>query len=234
MKKQLITLIFITTLLGGCDILKELELPTSMPLTTSEIIQGLKEALKVGTNNAVTALNCENGFYGNPLLKIPFPEEVKVVEEKLRAVGLDKIVDDFILNMNRGAEKAVSKAGPIFINAIKEMTFDDARNILKGPDNAATEYFRNKTSTELSDAFKPGVQETLEQMHVTKYWSDVMTAYNKIPFTRSVETDLAKYVTDKAVNGVFHNLAKEEKLIRNDPKARVTEILKRVFGSASP
>lgn len=233
MKKQLITLIFVFTFLGGCDILKELGLPTSMPLTTSEIVQGLKEALKVGTNNAVTVLNIENGFYGNPLLKIPFPEEVKVVEEKLRAVGLDKIVDDFILNMNRGAEKAVSKAGPIFINAIKEMTFDDARNILKGPDNAATEYFRNKTSTELSDAFKPGVQETLDQMHVTKYWSDVMTAYNKIPFTRSVETDLAKYVTDKAVNGVFHNLAKEEKLIRNDPKARVTEILKRVFGSAS-
>jgi len=233
MKKQLITLIFITLLLGGCDILKELELPTSMPLTTSEIVQGLKEALKVGTNNAVTALNIENGFYGNPILKIPFPEEVKVVEEKLRAVGLDKIVDDFILNMNRGAEKAVSKAGPIFINAIEEMTFDDARNILKGPDNAATEYFRNKTSTELSNAFKPGVQETLDQMHVTKYWSDVMTAYNKIPFTRSVEADLAKYVTDKTVNGVFHNLAKEEKLIRNDPKARVTEILKRVFGSAS-
>ncbi len=234
MKKQLITLIFVFTFLGGCDILKELELSTSMPLTTSEIVQGLKEALKVGTKNAVTALNTENGFYGNPILKIPFPEEVKVVEEKLRAVGLDKIVDDFILNMNRGAEKAVSKAGPIFINAIKEMTFDDARNILKGPDNAATEYFRNKTSTELSDAFKPGVQETLDQMHVTKYWSDVMTAYNKIPFTRSVETNLAKYVTDKAVYGVFHNLAKEEKLIRNDPKARVTEILKRVFGSASP
>ncbi|MCK4466422.1 MAG: DUF4197 domain-containing protein [Bacteroidales bacterium] len=233
MKKQLITLIFITTLLGGCDILKELELQTSMPLTTSEIVQGLKEALKVGTNNAVTALNIENGFYGNPLLKIPFPEEVKVVEEKLRAVGLDKIVDDFILNMNRGAEKAVSKAGPIFMNAIKEMTFDDARNILKGPDNAATEYFRNKTSTELSNAFEPGVQETLDQMHVTKYWSDVMTAYNKIPFTRSVETNLAKYVTEKTVKGVFHNLAKEEKLIRSDPKARVTEILRRVFGSAS-
>ena len=233
MKKQLITLIFITTLLGGCDILKELELQTSMPLTTSEIVQGLKEALKVGTNNAVTALNIENGFYGNPLFKIPFPEEVKVVEEKLRAVGLDKIVDDFILNMNRGAEKAVSKAGPIFMNAIKEMTFDDARNILKGPDNAATEYFRNKTSTELSNAFEPGVQETLDQMHVTKYWSDVMTAYNKIPFTRSVETNLAKYVTEKTVKGVFHNLAKEEKLIRSDPKARVTEILRRVFGSAS-
>ncbi len=233
MKKHLITLIFIFTLLGGCDILKELELPTSIPLTTSEIVQGLKESLKVGTNNAIKDLNRENGFYGNPILKIPFPEEVKVVEEKLRAVGLDKIVDDFILNMNRSAEKAVSKAGPIFINAIKEMTFDDARNILKGPDNAATEYFKNKTSTELSNAFKPSVQETLDQMHVTKYWSDVMTAYNKIPFTRSVETNLAKYVTDKAVNGVFHNLAKEEKLIRNDPKARVTEILKRVFGSAS-
>jgi len=230
MKK--ITLLFFTFffVFSACEILRTLEIPTSAPLSTNEIIAGLKEALNVGTTNAVNFLGKENGFYGNSALKIPFPEEVKIVEEKLREIGLNKKVDDFILNMNRGAENAVKKATPIFVDAIKGMTFADARKILNGPDDAATGYFKNKTSNKLFNAFKPEVQKILDNVKLTKYWTDIISTYNKIPFVQKVETDLAKYVTDKTLNGLFYKLAQEEKLIRNDPKARVTDILKKVFG----
>jgi hypothetical protein len=234
MKKSIHLILCTIVLVSACDILQELEVSTTTggtPLTTDEIIHGLKEALQVGTTNAINTLSKENGFYGHALVKIPFPEEVKVVEEKLRSVGLNKLVDDFILNLNRGAEKAVTKAGPIFMDAIRDITFADARNILNGPNTAATDYFRNKTSQHLTDAFKPEVQKTLDQVQVTKYWDDVMSAYNKIPFTTKVETDLAQYVTGKAVDGLFMRVAEEEKQIREDPVARVTDILKRVFGS---
>lgn len=220
-------------IVSACDILKEFEVSTSSgpSLTTDEIISGLKEALQVGTNNAITVLNKKDGFYGNSLLRIPFPEEVKVVEEKLRSLGLNKLVDDFILNMNRGAEQAVSKAGPIFMDAIRGITFADARNILNGPDNAATEYFRGKTVNQLTMAFKPDVKKTLDQVQVTRYWENVTSAYNKVPFTSKVETDLTQYVTEKAIQGLFSRIAEEEKQIREDPVARVSDILKRVFGS---
>jgi hypothetical protein len=234
MKKPIRLILCTIVLVSACDILQELEVSTTTgdtPLTTDEIIHGLKDALQVGTTNAINTLSQENGFYGNALVRIPFPEEVKVVEEKLRAVGLNKLVDDFILNLNRGAEKAVTKAGPIFMDAIRDITFADARNILNGPNTAATDYFRGKTSQHLTDAFKPEVQETLDQVQVTKYWDDVMSTYNKIPFTTKVETDLAQYVTGKAIDGLFTRVAEEEKLIREDPVARVTDILKRVFGS---
>jgi hypothetical protein len=234
MKKTICFIVSTFMILSACDILQELEVSTtsgSTSLTTDEIVHGLKEALQVGTTNAINTLSKENGFYGNALLKIPFPEEVKVVEEKLRSVGLNKLVDDFILNLNRGAEKAVTKAGPIFMDAIRDITFADARNILSGSNTAATEYFRGKTSRHLTDAFKPEVQETLDQVQVTKYWSDVMSTYNKIPFTTKVETDLAQYVTEKAIDGLFIRVAEEEKQIREDPVARVTDILQRVFGS---
>jgi len=233
MKKGIILGLSILFIVSACDILKEFEVSTSSgtSLTTDEIISGLKEALQVGTNNAITVLNKKDGFYGNSLLRIPFPEEVKVVEEKLRSLGLNKLVDDFILNMNRGAEQAVSKAGPIFMDAIRGITFADARNILNGPDNAATEYFRGKTANQLTMAFKPDVKKTLDQVQVTRYWENVMSAYNNIPFTSKVETDLAQYVTGKAIQGLFSRIAEEEKQIREDPVARVSDILKRVFGS---
>ncbi len=234
MKKTICFIVSTFMILSACDILQELEVSTtsgSTTLTNDEIVHGLKEALQVGTTNAINTLSKENGFYGNELLKIPFPEEVKVVEEKLRSVGLNKLVDDFILNLNRGAEKAVTKAGPIFMDAIRDITFADARTILSGSNTAATEYFRGKTSRHLTDAFKPEVQETLDQVQVTKYWSDVMSTYNKIPFTTKVETDLALYVTEKAIDGLFVRVAEEEKQIRENPVARVTDILQRVFGS---
>ncbi len=232
MKKFLLLFIVVPVVFTACEILKSLELPSgTLPLTTSEIIDGLKEALRVGTGNAVETLGQENGFYGSPLFRIPFPEEARIVEEKLRDLGMNKLVDDFIVTLNRGAEKAVTKAAPIFWDAIKQMTFDDARNILNGPENAATEYFRNHTSSQLTAAFKPDVAITLDQVQVTRYWTDITTVYNKIPFVKKVETDLAQYVTQKTVQAVFTRLAEEEKLIRIDPKARVTEILRRVFGS---
>lgn len=229
--KKAIFLIFIT-FLTSCEILENLEMPTEYTqatLTNAEIIKGLKEALKVGTKNSVLALNKEDAFYKSTVYKIPFPEEATIVEEKLRGIGLDKLINDFELKMNRGAEKAVKKASPIFVDAIMQMTIADAKKILEGQDNAATEYFRSKTSKKLEAAFKPEVKQTLDEIHVTKHWSKITSTYNKIPFTENVETDLPAYVSKKAINALFDKLSKEEKLIRDNPKARVTAILKKVF-----
>jgi len=233
MKKiKLILLISIITL-SSCDILEEvLNSASTVPssLSNEDIIAGLKDALSIGTSNSVGVLSQEGGFLNNPALKIPFPAEAKIVEDKLRQIGAGKMVDDFVANMNKGASEAVKEATPIFSNAIKRMTFADAKQILQGPDNAATNYFKDKTSVQLSNLFKPKVQQTLDRVKVTKYWSDIMSTYNKIPFTQKIETDLAKYVTDKAMEGLFTKIAEEEKKIRTDPVARVTDILKKVFG----
>lgn len=228
MKKIIVLCLFVVSL-TGCEVLKNIEMPVQQPLTTSDIIAGLKQALEIGTNNSVGFLGKTDGFYGNPLFKIPFPEEAKIVEEKLRDLGMNRMIDDFIRNMNRGAENAVKLAAPIFVDAIKEMTFEDARNILKGSNDAATEYFRTKTSAKLAMLFKPEVQTTLDKVEVTKYWNDITTTYNRLPFAKKVETDLAKYVTEKTMNALFAKVAEEEKLIRTDPAARVTELLKKVF-----
>ena len=217
----------------SCEVIQQLEIPVSRPLTENEIIQGLKEALKVGTNNAVKYLGTNNGYFLDQAVKIPFPEDVRVVEEKLRSLGLDKPVDDFIEQMNHAAEKAVTKAAPIFYQAILDMTFTDARNILQGPDNAATNYFRNKTYEQLVTAFKPDIHQVMNQMNLADYWQKVTTTYNKLPLTRDVETDLAQYITEKTIQGLFYKLAIEEKKIRTDPAARINDILKRVFGSGA-
>lgn len=240
MKKIIFSTIIMFALFSSCDILQNLTLDdviqytegaTTPSLTDSDIVNGLKEALKVGTKNAITNLSQTDGFLKDPILKIAFPPEVQYVEEKLRSLGLNKVCDDFIVQMNRGAENAVVKAKPIFVTAITSMSISDAKNILTGADNAATLYFKEKTTTSLFNSFKPEVQNTLDQMNVTKYWSDVTTAYNKIPLTKKVETDLAKYVTEKAMDGLFLKIAEEEKKIRENPAARVSEILKKVFGS---
>ena len=233
MKKIIVLLTIIVV--SSCDVLNTIEIPaqftqTTQPiLTNADIINGLKEALKVGTNNSVAALSIENGFYKNVDYKIPFPQEVKFVEDKLRDLGMDKMVDEFVLKMNRGAEKAVKKAAPIFVDAIMQMTISDAKNILNGNDNAATEFFRSKTTSKLEMAFKPEVKQTLDELYVTKHWTKITSTYNKIPLTEDVETDLPSYVTRKTINALFDKIAKEEKLIRVDPKARVTEILRKVF-----
>jgi len=232
MRKLMIIVSFVlsTSMFPGCDILQQLEIPVSTTLTETDIINGLKEALRIGTQNGISILSKENGFFGDSVLRIPFPEDVKQVEVKLRALGFNRQVDQFILSMNRGAEKAVEKAAPIFLNAIKEMSFSDAKNILNGPDNAATQYFRVKTEPNLVAAFKPDIKRTLDQIHVTNLWTSLTSTYNKIPLTRDVETDLPQYVAQKAVEGLFIKIAVEEKKIRTNPAARVSDLLKKVFG----
>lgn len=230
--KKTLLVFMLFTLFQSCDILKELELPESTGstgLTEEQIANGLKQALEVGAKNAVQELHKENALYGNPARRIPFPEEAQIVEEKLRQYGMGDFVDKFIEQMNHGAEEAMSKAKPVFVNAIKEMTINDAWNILRGPDNAATQYFKEKTSDELYNLFKPKMKNTLDDMNVTNLWSNVMSTYNKLPFEQKVNADLPDYVTNMAIDRLFDVIAQEELKIREDPVARVTDLLKKVF-----
>ena len=220
-------------LFSGCETLKQImdtAGTTEKPLTETEIISGLKEALKVGTGNAVSILNKTDGYNGDPLVHLPFPPDAIKAANTLRDLGFGKLVDDFELSLNRAAEDAAAEAAPIFVNAVTSMSIQDAKNILFGADNAATEYFKGKTSTALTNAFKPKIQKSLDKVLATKYWTDITTKYNKIPLVRPVNTDLPTYATDLAMKGLFLKLEGEEKKIRKDPAARVKDILKRVFG----
>ncbi|MES2331361.1 MAG: DUF4197 domain-containing protein [Bacteroidota bacterium] len=201
-------------------------------LSTDDIVSGLKEALVQGSQKGTSALSQVDGFFGNAALKILLPAEAQKVESTLRRVGLGKQVDDAILSMNRAAEDAAKSAAPIFVNAIKQMSFQDALGILKGGDTAATGYLRGKTTSELTTAFKPVINQSLEKVNATKYWNTLITSYNKINILgQKVNPDLSAYVTDKALNGIFYQVALEEKSIRKDPVARTSDILKKVFGN---
>lgn len=201
-------------------------------LSTDDIVSGLKEALVQGSEKGTAALSQVDGFFANAALKILLPPEAQKVESTLRKVGLGKQVDDAILSMNRAAEDAAKSAAPIFGNAIKQMSFHDALGILKGSDTAATGYLRGKTNRELAAAFKPVINQSLEKVDATKYWNTLITSYNKINiFGQKVNPDLSAYVTDKALSGIFYQVAQEEKNIRKDPLARTTEVLKKVFGT---
>lgn len=199
-------------------------------LTEKDAADGIKEALMKGTDESVKVVSVIDGFWGNPEIKIPFPAEAKNVETKLRAIGMSKQVDQFNESMNRAAEKAAEEAKPIFIAAIKGMTVKDAINIVKGENNAATMYLKRTTSPELITAFKPGIKASLDNVNASKYWSELITVYNAIPLVKKMNPDLAAYVTDKAIEGLFVMIAKEELKIRKDPLARTTELLKKVFG----
>lgn len=198
--------------------------------TEKEAADGIKEALTKGTGNAVNIVGVKDGFFKNPEIKIPFPEDVKVVETKLRAIGLGKKVDEAILSINRAAEDAGKEAKPIFVNAITSLTIKDAINIVKGQDNAATSYLQQVSTVELTTKFKPVIKTSLDKVGATKYWSDLIKAYNKIPKVKKMNPDLAQYVTDKAISGLFVMVAKEELKIRKDPAARITDLLKKIFG----
>ena len=200
------------------------------PLTTAEVGDGLKEALVNGISKGADLVSITDGYFKNPEIKIPFPPEVQKVEKTLRDIGLGSEVDKFVMTLNRGAEDAAKQAKPIFVSAIKSMTIQDAWAILKGEDNAATEYLRRTTSTQLKDAFKPVIQNSLNKVNATKYYGELVTRYNKIPLVEKVNPNLDDYATDKAIEGLFVMIAKEEKNIRKDPVARTTELLKRVFG----
>jgi hypothetical protein len=199
-------------------------------LTEQEIARGLKEALTIGIEKGVDRVSKVDGYFKDPEIKIPMPDEAKQVEKKLRILGQDKMVDDAIESMNRAAEDAASEAKTIFVNAVKELTLRDVMNILNGEDNAATVYLENHTRSQLVDKFKPIIKESLDKVGATKHWNNVFTYYNKLPFVKDVNPDLDDYVTNKAIDGLFIQIAKEEKQIRKDPSARVTDLLKKVFG----
>lgn len=199
-------------------------------LSETDIAKGLKEALDVGTKNAVSSVSKTDGFFKNPKVKIPFPPEVKKVETSVRKLGLNKQADDFIVALNRAAEDAAKSATPIFADAIKNMTLNDAKSILKGNETAATEFMKGKTSADLTSKFKPIVQQSMQKVQVTKYWKPIATKYNQLPMTQKVNPDLEKYVTEKAIEGLFKMIAEEEIKIRKDPAARISDLLKSVFG----
>jgi hypothetical protein len=199
-------------------------------LSNDEIVSGLKEALNVGAENSSRKLSTIDGFFKDAAIKILMPAEAQKTEKKLRSLGFGKQVDDAILSMNRAAEDAAIKAAPIFINAIRGMSFQDALGILKGGDFAATDYLRSKTVAALTEAFRPVIESSLQKVNATKYWNTVFTTYNKFS-TDKVNPDLVAYVTEKALTGIFHQVSLEEQQIRKNPLARTTEILKKVFGS---
>lgn len=198
--------------------------------TQSEIISGLKEALKVGIKNAVQTTNKTDGFYGNSLIHIPVPPEADKVMKTMRDLGMGKMVDDFELSLNRAAEEASGQATDIFVSAITQMTINDAVGIWKGEDDAATQYLKRTTSSQLEMAFSPITKNAIESTNVTAYWDDITNVYNKIPFVQKVNPDLTDYVNDQAINGLFTLVAQEEKNIRENPTARVSAILQKVFG----
>lgn len=203
---------------------------TKSNLSNDEIINGLKEALQVGTERSAQKLSAVDGFFKDAVIKILMPEEAKKAEKKLRNLGMGKQVDNAILSMNRGAEDAAKSAAPIFINAIRQMNFQDAMGILKGGDSSATKYLRGKTIAALTEAFRPVIETSLAKVDATKHWTTVFTTYNKFS-SEKVNTDLSAYVTEKALMGIFYQVAQEEMKIRKDPLARTSDILKKVFGN---
>ncbi len=198
-------------------------------LSNTEIISGLKEALKVGTNNSTTSAAKLDGFYKNPLIKIPFPKQASNMEKQLRSIGMGKQVDKFTQTLNRAAEDAAKSAAPIFLNSIQHITINDGLSILKGNNDAATQFLKNASNAALIAAFKPIVQKSIDKVQVTKYWKPLTKTYNQIPLVTKVNPDLNQYVTDKAIEGLFKLIAQEELKIRQNPAARINDILKKVF-----
>ena len=200
-------------------------------LSSEEIGAALKEALTNGISKGSDLVSQVDGYFKNPEIKLPFPPEARKAEERLRQMGLGNEVDKFILTLNRAAEDAAKEAKPIFVSAIKQMTIQDAAGILRGEKDAATQYLRRTTSSALKEKFQPVVKNSLEKVNATKYYSDLINTYNKVPLVQKMNPNLNEYATDKAIGGLFIMIAREEKNIRDNPGARTTELLKKVFGS---
>ncbi|MCQ6960535.1 DUF4197 domain-containing protein [Mucilaginibacter aquariorum] len=233
MKKILILIPFLFVLFSSCDTLNQVAQTTIQQNgnpTTLDINNGLKQALELATGKSSDQLSTVNGFFGNAAVKILFPPEAQKVEKTLRSIGLGKLADNVILSLNRAAEDAAAQAKPIFVSAIKQMTLTDVTNILLGNQDAATQYFKRTTTLQLSAKFKPVVQTSLNKVGATKYYTDAATAYNKVPFVTKVNTDISDYVTQKAIDGLFVEIAKEELNIRQNLGARTTPLLQKVFG----
>jgi len=236
MKQFIFFILLIFTVQANAQLLKNLKDAVTSgnsegaSFTQQEAGKAIIEALEKGAVKGVAQVSQLDGYLGNPEIKIPFPKEVQVVESKLRAVGMDKLVDDAITSINRAAEDAAVEAKDIFVSSIKQLTFQDAITIIKGDENAATSYLQKTTTDSLTTRFKPIIETSLQKVNATKYWDDVMSQYNKIPFTKKVNEDLTSYATEKAIEGLFVMIAKEELKIREDPVARTSDILKKVFG----
>lgn len=197
-----------------------------------KVAAGLKEALEIGTGNAVTSTGKPDGFFKNAAIKILMPDKLRKLDKGLRAVGLGSQLDAFVLSMNRAAERAAPSAKSIFKEALTKMTFSDAKRILRGGDTAATEYFRDKTSELLTASFLPIVSSSLGEVGATKNYKDLVGRYSALPLVSAPSLDLDQYVTGKSLEGLFHMLGEEERKIRKDPAARVTKLLKDVFSQS--
>jgi len=211
-------------------ILKGLGVGQQSELSDAKVGSGLKEALKVGTENTVSLTGKLDGYFRNQAIKILMPEKLKTVEKALRTVGYGSEVDEFVLSMNRSAEKAAPFAKEIFWDAIGEMTFEDARKILSGGDTAATQYFETKTTDKLTTVFRPVVEKSMSEVGVTRQYKELVGRYQDLPFVKKETFDIDSYVVSKALDGLFFVLGQEEKKIRTNPAARVTDLLKEVFG----
>ncbi len=199
---------------------------------SSEIAAALKQALEVGATKSADLLSKENGFFGNDAVKILFPPEALKAEATLRKLGFNKLCDDVILSFNRAAEDAAKEAKPIFITAVKNMTVKDATNILMGSKDAATQYFKKNTTDSLTQVFEPVVQKSIDKVGATKYYTAMAEQYNKVPFASKINTDLKSYVTQKAIDGLFTEIAAEELKIRDNSAFRTTELMQKVFAMA--
>jgi hypothetical protein len=199
-------------------------------LTEKDAVDGIKEALVKGTGESVAMVSKAGGYLSNPEIKIPFPENARTIESKLRAVGLGSEVDEMVRAINRAAEDAAKSAQPIFVSAITGMTISDAVQIVRGKNDAATQYLSRTTTPELKATFSPVIKSSLDKVDATRLWTELIMTYNQIPFVTRQNPDLTGYVTDKAIAGLFTMIAKEELKIRQNPAARTTELLKKVFG----
>ena len=216
----------------GCAEMQQVanQLPGILDQTgTVDIAGGLKEALNNGISKQVTKLTAVDGYYKNEMVKILLPEELQKVDAGLRKIGLGKLADDGLKAINHTAEDAVKEATPIFVDAVKGMSFNDAKNILMGNESAATTYLQGSTSTALYSKFNPVIKNSFSKVGADKIWANIITKYNAIPFVKKVNPDLTDYVTNQAMNGVFKMIAVEEKNIRTNLNSRTSDLLKKVF-----
>lgn len=200
-------------------------------LSDSKIVAGLKEALQIGTGNAINLTGRVDGFFKNAAIKILLPKQLDTVGKGLRMAGQGQMVDEFVMSMNRAAEKAAPEARKIFVDAVKQMSFDDARKILFGNDTAATDYFKAKTSTKIATAFRPIIERSMNEVGATRQYKELIGRFQSIPFAKTQSLDIDAYVVNKSLDGLFYMVGEEEKKIRKNPAARITSILKDVFGS---
>jgi hypothetical protein len=200
--------------------------------STLDMASAIKQALEIGTSRGADLLSAKDGFMGNLAVKILFPPEAQKVEKTLRSLGMGKLADNVILSLNRAAEDAAKEAKPIFVSAIKQMTITDATNILLGNKDAATDYFKRVTTSQLMEKFKPVINTSLAKVGATKYWGDATGQYNRLPMVKPLNTDLSDYVAQKAIDGMFLQVAQEELKIRDNLGSRSTSLLQKVFGYA--